>query len=540
MSSTATPLTLGVLWFAAVFVGAADTSNIGREAVSWYRQLQRQSLLSSPFLAVILIAAVVNLVIAIAPSSKIDELYYHMLVPSRIVQEGSLHFYLMPWQSAILPQMTFQIAAAPVYAIGYPDAMNVVSWALSALLLWFAWQLINGNACFPHWTAIWVGSLIVGLYTPVWHVTGGAHALGDLAFCAAVALFCKRESLLKVMTPLEFAAVSSIFTLSAAATKISLLPLSLALLFFSLLGLARRVSPETMQRALLAAAIPWLLFYCPLAVWTWIHSGSPFGPVLAGDLGHSVYPPGWAQEVFRKSREIDQGNYSQLLLNTALSYSLLVWIGASWSLLSESLSKSTRLVLGLLVLMQGAAIYWLLPWDFRYFGGLHFGLLIAFASSAQSSRRRLLSGRRVAFGLAAIGLAPWLCIQVYYARQFVPVSLGIEQPTQFFARKIAFFSDFRMLDALLPREAVLLVTDFTVDSVYMPRPVFFDISDLPKGKKVFWFADPASIKARGHGSDGYKIGEVLYQNSRATIQAYRTPGREPEIGALQVVELIKE
>jgi hypothetical protein len=236
MSSTATPLTLRLLWFAAVFVGAADTLNIRREAVSWYRQLQRQSLLSSPFLAVILIAAVVNLVIAIAPSSKIDELYYHMLVPSRIVQEGSLHFYLMPWQSAILPQMTFQIAAAPVHAIGYPDAMNVVSWALSALLLWFAWQLINENACFPHWTAIWVGSLIVGLYTSVWHVTGGAHAFGDLAICAAVGLFCKRESLLKVITPLEFAAASSIFALSAATTKISLLPLSLALLFFSLLG----------------------------------------------------------------------------------------------------------------------------------------------------------------------------------------------------------------------------------------------------------------------------------------------------------------
>jgi hypothetical protein len=57
---------------------------------------------------------------------------------------------------------------------------------------------------------------------------------------------------------------------------------------------------------------------------------------------------------------------------------------------------------------------------------------------------------------------------------------------------------------------------------------------------VFWFADPDSIKARGHSLESYKIGEVLYQNSRATIQAYRTPGIEAEIGALQVVELIKE
>jgi len=51
--------------------------------------------------AIIALAVIVNLLIALAPSSKIDELYYHMLVPSRIVSDGALRFYRLPWESAI-------------------------------------------------------------------------------------------------------------------------------------------------------------------------------------------------------------------------------------------------------------------------------------------------------------------------------------------------------------------------------------------------------------------------------------------------------
>src|SRR5262249_32597540 len=84
------------------------------------------------------IALGLNLVVALAPSTKHDETYYHMLVAGRIVVDGALHFYREPWEAAIWPQLSYQMAAAPLQAIGFPDAANVVSWALGALLAWFA------------------------------------------------------------------------------------------------------------------------------------------------------------------------------------------------------------------------------------------------------------------------------------------------------------------------------------------------------------------------------------------------------------------
>ena len=80
-------------------------------------------------------------VVAIVPSSKIDELYYHMLLPARIVADHGLRFYRLPIESAILPHMTYQIFAAPLHALGFPDAPNVVSWLLSLMPVWLGWTL---------------------------------------------------------------------------------------------------------------------------------------------------------------------------------------------------------------------------------------------------------------------------------------------------------------------------------------------------------------------------------------------------------------
>ena len=87
-----------------------------------------------------------------------------------------------------------------MHAIGYPDAANVVSWALSAMLIWFAWRVIRTNTASVVWSAFWVAGLCVGIYPVVWHVTGGAHAMGDLAMAAAIVAFADRDRLLTAIT----------------------------------------------------------------------------------------------------------------------------------------------------------------------------------------------------------------------------------------------------------------------------------------------------------------------------------------------------
>jgi hypothetical protein len=157
-----------------------------------------------------------------------------MLVPSRIVVDQALHFYPWPWQAAIIPQMIYQIASAPAHAMGYPDAANVVSWWTSLALSWFVWRSIRGEGQSPYWwSALWVATICVGMYPVVWLVTGGAHAMGDLAIVAAIVAIAERDRSLRSVAPTTYGAMVSLFALAAATSKVTLLPLSGAIVLFS-------------------------------------------------------------------------------------------------------------------------------------------------------------------------------------------------------------------------------------------------------------------------------------------------------------------
>jgi hypothetical protein len=478
-------------------------------------------------ITIVMAASTVNLLISLAPSTKIDELYYHMLVPSRIVMDGALRFYREPWESAIWPDMLYQISAAPAHAIGFPDATNVVSWGLSIALLWFAWRIIRANTKPPTWAGLWIASLCVGIYPAVWHVTGGAHAMGDLAMAAAIIAFCSRERLLGKIAALTYAAMFSILLVSAADSKISLLPLCAVLLCLAARPLLQLAPP---WQVVLALAAPWLVFYCPIAVWTWTQSGSPFGPVLAGVVGPSTYARGWPDET-----------PSQLPLVTVIwyifvGYSPLIWLGVIGAIFATELSKVTRLILGSLLVIQCALIYWFLPYDARFLGGLHYGLLIAFAAFIARNFKDYFVRGHVIGAACAIFLVPWLGIQTYYAKQFFPVALGQEK-VAFYERYVAFYADYVKLDRLLSKDTVLLVQGFRLGAVYAPRPTFFDLADLPREKEVVLFASPETIRAIGASNVGYKSGDLIYENPQAVTVTYRTPGRSPSIGPLQVVKL---
>jgi len=483
---------------------------------------------------IVAVAVATNTLVALAPSTKIDELYYHMLMPSRIVSDGRLRFYREPWEGAIWPQMVFQISAAPTHAMGYPDSTNVVSWALSATLLWFAWRIIRANAKTVPWTALCIGVLCVGLYPTVWHVTSGAHAMGDLALAAAIVAFCNRERLLVAVAPWAYAALLSILLLSASTSKISLLPLSAILLCLAVWPLFKSALPLARPRTVLAVAAPWIIFYGPIAWWTWTNSGSPFGPVLAALFGPSVYPRTWAQQAFQATRDANQLPLT-MIRNAALDYSLLIWLGVIGVFFNANLAKVRRVILGCLLALQCMLIYWLLPYDVRFLN-IHYGLFIVFASLASIAIQERLASIRIMSVACAMFLLPWLAVQIYYAKQFFSVSFGLEK-TAFYERYIAFYSDYVKLDRLLAEDTVLL-SDFRLSAVYAPRPIFFDPADLPKGKPVGFFLLGEAAQADTL-FNGYKLGKLIYRNDQALIRTYRTPGQAPGIGQLRVVTLIR-
>ena len=126
---------LVTIWLSLVVIGAVMLVNRARQFEIPQLPLRWQQLLrywpAAMPLAIVAIAVATNTLVALAPSTKVDDLYYHMLVPSRIVSAGGLQFYREPWEAAIWPHMVFQISATPAHALGYPDSVNIVSWALS-------------------------------------------------------------------------------------------------------------------------------------------------------------------------------------------------------------------------------------------------------------------------------------------------------------------------------------------------------------------------------------------------------------------------
>ena len=48
-----------------------------------------------------------------------------------------------PIEAAVLPQMGYAVFAAPLHALGVPDAPNVVSWLLSLSMVGLGWSLLR-------------------------------------------------------------------------------------------------------------------------------------------------------------------------------------------------------------------------------------------------------------------------------------------------------------------------------------------------------------------------------------------------------------
>jgi len=114
-------------------------------------------------------------------------------------------------------------------------------------------------------------------------------------------------------------------------------------------------------------------------------------------------------------------------------------------------------------------------------------------------------------------------MQVFYGWQFFPVSLGMEDKTEFYREKIPFYDDFSKADKIIPEEAVFLYRGAVrLNSVYAPRPVFMDGKDVPAGKKVYFFqVDGDSCSETG----GIKWETPVFNNN-AIIESYRNPFRQ--------------
>jgi hypothetical protein len=472
------------------------------------------------FFATIIAALVINLAIAVAPSTKIDELHYHMLIPKRVMEDGGIHLYLLPFEAAIFPQSGFQLGLTAAHATGIPEAGNVLSWGLGAaliLLIAGVTKDLTGNT-----TAGWMTGAIsaVGLYPSVWHVTSGPHALGDLATVTACLLALLPDGLTGEMKAQTRLLLVCLTAYTAASTKISVLPLSIVITF---IGVHRAAARMGWQKAAGMALGVWVVFYGPILLWTTTQCRSPFGLATASMFHSHYFGPDVIGKLAESARD-NQTGWMPFLAWLAPSVSIGVITAFGILIYAARTRKGIFRILFALVCGQAILIAWLLPHGFRFLGGLQYAVLALGAWVVWPSRAgaRLIAAWWLV--LAATCL-PWLAVQAYYAKPFLKVDLGLTSRDSFLREYVAFADDFRVLNRILPGDAVIYVANLRLPSYYAPRPVIYTLEDL-KGRGPLYLFTAGSGAPVTLGT--FSCAEIVYEDKSAVSVVYRTPGRSAE------------
>jgi len=495
--------------------------------------------------AVLLLAVLTNLVVALAPSTKIDELYYHMLTPKRVVEDAGLRLYLLPIESAIVPQMDYQISLSLAHTSGAPDAGNVLSWGYSVALSLFVMGFLMDATKNRHLSLLCGALCGVGIYGTVWHTTGGAHALGDLATVVALAGVLRPAILMDALGPYHYTFLLTTAAALAASTKLSLVPLSLVASVLIIGHAIRRQTAGTKVFNVIALALlPWIVLHLPLMIWTYVVSGSFWGPVLANMFGQRAFPPNILQYI-AGLQAFNPGDFVQMARYAAIGFSPVFFISILWILWTALRGCSTsRLVAGLL-LLQGGIVAWKFHFDFRFLGGLEFIVVLAavltlanpnVGSNLSDAWTRLATpianSRRWILLFAAI---PWLLFQMYYARPFAEVVSGLTPRSEFLERYVALTHDFEVLDRMLPRDAVLYISGGRWPNFYAPRPVVLTPLDLRGRTSIFRLATSSEQDVEEiDATSSLKCADMVYVNDRAVIETYRIPGGAPVVGPIKV------
>jgi hypothetical protein len=479
-------------------------------------------------LLVPLLAIAANLIIASAPSTKIDELYYHMLTPKRLMEDGALLAYLQPFVASALPQMQFQTSLALAHAWGWPDLGNLASAFFSILLAGFLYCVCVEETRSRPVSILLASTVPVGLYAAVHHTTSGPHALGDLALALACVAILKTEQLAERARAWQSMALVALCATVSASTKISLWPLALLVTLIHAWRLGRVGRGARYWGAIaLAALLPWLICQGPMLALSWRLTGAPFGPFFFGGVFGAGAPAELASETVN-SRIVNQTGLLLALRDVAINVSPFLPMAIVALVWPRRGGLRMRWLLLALLAAQLALIAIALPHHFRFLSGLMFAAVAASAMHWAGSPAVAFLERHARIASLLL-LGPWLGAQIYYAAPFARVFAGLTSKRDFIDRYVALAADFRALDRLLPPQAVLL-TDARLPAFYAPRPVLFTWRDLHARAPVYYLSvgEPARLEGP------LDCATEVYRNADAIVAAYRNPLVPPARGFVGV------
>jgi hypothetical protein len=364
--------------------------------------------------------------------------------------------------------------------------------------------------------------------------------MGDLATATATVAVLNHNRLAADIGSRGCAVLTSVCLLAAVSTKITLLPLVCVLASVFLVEMFLRAGRSNLVSGVAWFLAPWIVFYLPLLVWTAHESGSPFGPVLAGRLGESIYGQDLLARIQGEMRwHQTRGLTGFFLAKNAPLYSALFVAGVMASMLVAKAGGARRSLAILFFAVQTAVVVCVVSqYELRFYGGLLQGLVIHAAMHAPAAmvRRVTRSGATFAAVLVVMVL-PWFAMQLRYAAQFAPVATGLQDGAAFHRKYVSFYDDYQALDRLLPKQAVMLGAGYRLNCAYAPRPIYLTPEDLPPARRAFLLkVGDTAARIDDVGPD-YRVGDVVYDNAAAKEVVNARLGEEPVSRRLRVYEL---
>ena len=204
-----------------------------------------------------------------------------MLLPIRLISEKGLNFYNLPWEGAIWPHMQYQFIGAPFYAIGLPDSVNIISLGIFLTLLSTLFFQLNreiNNKEITLWCLVLFSS---GLHSLVDLTTNASNSLLLVSSFSSLLILCNPNKFLPSNNLKSFSFIFGLLSLGMIGSKISMMPILMVqtLIFFR--TIYKVWGMNKISTSIIYFSLPLIIFFIPIVSFTWIKSGSPFGPLLS-------------------------------------------------------------------------------------------------------------------------------------------------------------------------------------------------------------------------------------------------------------------
>ena len=485
-------------------------------------KIDKKSIIPSSLLISIFL---IRLLISVIPSTKIDELHYHMLLPLRLITEKGLDFYSLPWEGAIWPHMHYQFIGAPFYAIGLPDSLNIISLGIFITFLRTLFFQINKLINSKELTLWCLVLFTSGLHSLIDLTTNSSNSLLLVSSCSSLFILCDPNKYLPTNNLKSFSLIFGLLSLGIIGSKISMFPIFIVqtLIFFKTVNTVW--GSKSISKSFLYFSLPFIIFYLPIVFYTLIKSGSPFGPLLSSLF---VYKADFDPLVSSTIGDLGyQGNIQEFIFFCITKWTPLVWL--SWMVsFNKKINYKIKTTFITIIMIQSLMIWLILPDSPRHFAGFQYvGLLILFIELIPQFFKKF---KKLFISTFLFFSVPWLFLDIYYSAPLL--TKAFFQQERFKEDYIPFYKDFILLDNLLEKNSEILVYGTRINSFHSPRKVLFSAKEIMKNENPKYLFLVGEKK-----EESLTLGKLIYINDKANTYCFRTPKKTCTKNQLRVYKI---